>query len=464
MSRLSLHARLLLIAVASGVAALAFAAVAIGGVLERFVTQGLDERLDAQVTVLARAIDPRGRLDPARVVDLPGFAQPGSGWGWRVRTPAGEWRLGARIGDVATGRQPPHAPPRPPRDIAPPPPVPPRPDTGVPPPASPITPGDGTDADGARIHLRRMRMPVAGGTADIVAAAPRALVRRPIRAALGTLAGALAILGIGLAAATWVQLRLGLRPIRRLQGAVARVRRGADSALPLDQPRELVPLAEEINALIAQNAAGLANARHHVANLAHGLKTPLATLALRLEREGASAQARGLVAELDGRIAHHLRRARSAAPSTGERARTALAAVADDVAGALRHIHADRALDLTVVVPDDALVAVERQDLEEMLGNLIDNACRHAGSQVRIAATRQDAAWTITIADDGPGLPPEARTAALQPGVRLDEREPGYGFGLGIVVELAELYGGALTLDAAAIGGLCATLTLPRAA
>ncbi|WP_447407211.1 ATP-binding protein, partial [Clostridium perfringens] len=73
-------------------------------------------------------------------------------------------------------------------------------------------------------------------------------------------------------------------------------------------------------------------------------------------------------------------------------------------------------------------------------------------------------AWTITIADDGPGLPPEARTAALQPGVRLDEREPGYGFGLGIVVELAELYGGALTLDAAAIGGLCATLTLPRAA
>ncbi|WP_288936471.1 HAMP domain-containing sensor histidine kinase [uncultured Sphingomonas sp.] len=460
MSRLSLHARLLLVAGVSGLAALAFAAFAIGGVLERFVMQGLDERLDAQVTVLARAIDAQGRLDPARVVDLPGFSRTGSGWGWRVRTPAGEWRLGARIGDVADADRPP------PRDRHPPLPGPPPPSeaspVAAPPPPAPIMPGDVRGADGEPIHLRRLTMPVAGGTAEVVAAAPRALVRRPIRAAIGTLSGALALLGLGLAAATWVQLRVGLRPIRRLQDAVARVRAGDDNALPLDQPRELVPLAAEINALIAQNAAGLANARHHVANLAHGLKTPLATLALRLDREQASAEARGLVAELGERIAHHLRRARSAAPSAGTRARTELASVTRDVAGALRHIHAEREIAIRSTIPAQAAVAVERQDLEEMLGNLIDNACRHASAIVEINATPGDAIWAIDIADDGPGLSPAARAQALQPGVRLDERQPGYGFGLAIVAELAELYGGTLTLGAADMGGLRARLTLPR--
>ncbi|MGR6328852.1 sensor histidine kinase [Sphingomonas sp. XXL09] len=445
MTRLSLHARLLLIAAVSGIAALAFASVTIGGVLERFVMQGLDERLDAEVGMLARAITPDGRLDPARVADLPGFDTPGSGWGWRVRSVAGSWQCGAPIADA----QPRGGPP-----LAGPPAL---------PPAAGIAPGDGRDPDGRRIHLRRLVVPIGGGSAEIVAGAPRALVERPLLAARGTLAIALALLGAGLAAATWVQLRLGLRPIRALQGAVARVRAGSDAALPLDQPRELVPLAEEINALIAQNAAGLANARHHVANLAHGLKTPLATLALRLERDGASAEARALVAELDGRIAHHLRRARSAAPSAGERARSSLGEVATDVADALRHIHAERQIAVEVTVADDATVAVERQDLEEMLGNLVDNACRHATRMVEIATVAAERAWQVAVLDDGPGLAPDARAKALQPGVRIDERGEGYGFGLAIVAELAELYGGALTLDEAPRGGLAARLTLPKA-
>lgn len=445
MRPLSLHVRLLLIAAISGLAALAVASVAIGGVLERFVIRGLDERLDAQVGVLLRAVRPDGRLDPARVVDLPDFARPGSGWGWQVSGVAGQWRRGTPIGDVRLHDRPPLPGPM------------------APPPPGAIVPGEGRSASGVRIHLRRTLVPVGGGSVEIVAAAPRALVDRPLLAARGTLALALALLGAGLAAATWVQLRLGLRPIRRLQAAVARVRAGADAALPLDQPRELVPLAEEINALIAQNEAGLANARHHVANLAHGLKTPLATLALRLEREDASAEARALVAALDGRIAHHLRRARSAAPSAGARARTPLAPVAEDLAGALRHIHADRGVAIAVAVPADAALAVERQDLEEMLGNLVDNACRHAAARVSITAEAAAPAWRVRVADDGPGLPPDARARALQPGVRLDERGEGYGFGLAIVAELAALYGGSLALDAAALGGLEAQLTLPRA-
>ncbi|MDB5693264.1 MAG: sensor histidine kinase, partial [Alphaproteobacteria bacterium] len=271
------------------------------------------------------------------------------------------------------------------------------------------------------------------------------------------------LLGLGLVASIWLQLRYGLGPVRALRDAVARVRSGETGLLPADQPRELQPLADEVNALIRQNAAGLDHARRHLANLAHGLKTPLATLSLRLARDDAPAETRALVAQLDARIAHHLRRARSAAATTGQRARTNVAEVAADLIDAVVRVHADRALRFEADIEPSHIAAIDRQDLDELLGNLLDNAARHAGSLVRLSARTDGTMLDLAVEDDGPGMTEEQVTLALRPGARLDESGIGYGLGLSIVHELAELYGGTLRLGRSqALGGLLAGITLPR--
>ena len=440
--RLSLHARLLLVALVTSIAALLFAGLAIGRVLEHFVVSRFDERLDGQIAVLAGAVGADGRLDRRRVVALPGFERADGGWSWRVSSTAGTWSGGtalARVsfadgehggGEHGGG------------------------DHGA---AS----GRGLTAQGGVVVLRRMQLTRASGPVEVIAGGPQALARDPLLAAGGTLAGALALLAAGLAAATWAQLRFGLQPVRALRDDVARVRTGVAERLAADRPAELRPLAEEVNALIDQNRAGLDHARRHVANLAHGLKTPLATLSLRLAREGASAETRALVAQLDQRVAHHLRRARSAAATAGARARTPVAAVVDDLIAALAQIHVDRAIAFRASV-GDAAVAVERRDLEEILGNLLDNAGRHAAGVVRITAERSGRMLHVVIADDGPGMTEEEAARVTRAGVRLDESAPGYGFGLPIAIELAELYGGTVALDRSLIlGGLQVSLTLP---
>ena len=449
MRRWSLHTRVLIVATLTGLLALVFAAVAVGQVLERFVVRGLDQTLDTQIAVLGRALSADGRLDRSKVIELPGFEDPEDDWSWRVQTPAGDWRSGGQVVDV-----------RAPHDRR----APSRRDHGEN--KGRARPAEGRTPDGERVHLRVVTVRlIDGGSATITVGAPRKLVDRPLRAAQGTLLLALGLIGLAFAAATVLQLRFGLRPVRALRDAVARVRAGEAAHLPTDQPSELKPLTDEVNALIDQNHAGLENARRHVANLAHGLKTPLATLSIKLANEGVSTDARALVDELDTRIAHHLRRARAAAPSAGGRARTALAPLVDDLILALGHIHAERAL---TIATDDSVreageLAVERQDLEEILGNLLDNACRHATGSIAIGCRGDGSLATIEIDDDGPGLTPAEIAQAMADGVRLDEREAGYGFGLGISRELVELYGGRLLLArSTTLGGLHASVTLPR--
>lgn len=444
MRRWSLHARLLLIAALTGLAALVFATLAIGNVLERFVLRGLDQTLDTQITVLRRATDGQGRLDRSRVIELPGFDDPDDDWSWQVHSPAGDWRSGDQvIVDLRGTRGERH-------------------DKHKKRKAKPRA-AEGRNADGERVHLRRFIAPLAaGGSVEITVGAPRKLIDRPLRAAQGSLLLSLGLLALGLAGATLVQLRYGLRPVRALRDAVARVRVGESPHLPTDQPSELRPLAEEVNALIDQNRAGLESARRHVANLAHGLKTPLATLSARLAREGASADVRALVDELDTRIAHHLRRARAAAPSAGQRARADVGEVVADLIYAMQHVHADRMLTIEAAVDRLPPVAVDRRDLEEILGNLIDNACRHAVGRVRVTSRTAGPAVRVAVEDDGNGMSDEEVARAMQAGVRLDESAGGYGFGLGIALELVELYGGRLSLSRSGeLGGLEAALTLP---
>lgn len=443
----SLYGRLLVTALFATLAALAFAALSIGAVLDRFVMHGLDERLDAQIAVLAQAIRPDGSVDRARLVLAAPYDDPHGGWGWRIDAQ----------GKTIASPAPPdldamHPPPGPRLD---PPPFAERRDAHA-------RALDWRDRDGPR-HARSLTLATPGGPVRITASAPRAIVDRPLRAAMAPLLASLLLLGGALTIATLVQLRIGLRPLARMRESLAAIRSGAATALPDTQPSELAPLAREINALLAENAAALANARGHVANLAHGLKTPLATLALALPPRDPDGTLRAQVARIDHAVRHHLGRARAATPGGAMRVATPLAPVLADLADALARIHADRPVTAAVAIDPTLNVAVDRQDLDELLGNLLDNGWRWAASRIAVTAARTaDGRFVrLSVEDDGAGIPPDARVAALAAGQRLDERGDGHGFGLSIANELATLYGGTLTLESAALGGLAAIVTLP---
>ncbi|MGA7810029.1 ATP-binding protein, partial [Bradyrhizobium sp.] len=191
-------------------------------------------------------------------------------------------------------------------------------------------------------------------------------------------------------------------------------------------------LTDELNALFVQNAANLERARRHVSDLAHGLKTPLATLAIALRNQTRGADdLHGLVSLMDRRIRHHLGRARAAALIGPVRTRTPIASRVEDLGFVLGKVNADKNVTLTCTIPFDLAVACEQRDLDEMLGNVLENASG-AGADRRSVH--------LTIEDDGPGLSPEQMSQAVQIGQRLDESSPGFGFGLSIARELAELY------------------------
>lgn len=452
----SLYGRLVLLSLVATLAALVFAAFAIGTILERFVTAGLDDRLDAQIALLATAVRPDGSIDPARAPVAAPYDDPDSGWGWRITAPHGA--LASPVPPQAEGEELLPAPPPRLRDHG-------REDEGDHHFRTGPRPFDLHGTNGRIRHARLLTIATDAGPATIVAAAPRSIIARPIRAAMPPLLGSLALLGVALALATLVQLRLGLRPLGRLRESIAAIRAGAAQRLPDDQPTELAPLATELNALLDQNAAQLASARGHVANLAHGLKTPLATLAVALREPGRdpAGSLSAEIARIDGAIRHHLGRARAGVPGGATRQRTTLAPAVAALAAALTRIHADRGIAFTADVPPDLVVAIDAQDLDELLGNLLDNGWRWATQTLRLTATAAGATATITIADDGPGIPEPARATAVEPGRRLDESGEGHGFGLSIARELAELHGGSLMLGEAPGGGLTAVVTLPVA-
>ncbi|UVO53998.1 HAMP domain-containing sensor histidine kinase [Sphingomonas sp. SUN039] len=443
----SLYGRLLASAGLFIVIALVAAGLSIGNVLERFVMRGLDARLDAQISLLVRAVRPDGSLDTALAVDAPPFDRRGSDWAWQIRAPDQVLRSES----LGTAAMPdPVLQPRRERHWR---------ERGNEP-----RPVDGISRSGGAVHFRILTLETPRGPVVITAAGPRAIAERPLRQALVPLTWSLLILGIVLIAAIFLQLRFGLRPLRGLQASLAAVRQGQARHVPPDQPLELRGLVDELNALIDQNEAGLENARRHVANLAHGLKTPLAALRVKLDEGGHDPDGalRELAERMDASIRHHLARARAAAPGRPERQATPLHPHVADLVDTLARIHGDRKRAVEIAVASDLAVACDPQDLDEMLGNLLDNAWRWAGTTIRISATPAGTTVAITITDDGPGLTAEARDAALVAGRRLDERGDGHGFGLSITRELAELYGGTLALGEADSGGLAVTLTLPK--
>ena len=332
---------------------------------------------------------------------------------------------------------------------------------------------DGPQMQNLRVLSRRIALPgvTPDGTQEtrtfnFIVASDLSETEDDIRRFDRTLFWALAAFTLGLIAATIIQVRVGLLPLRRVREGLASIREGRARQLEGDFPREIAPLAGELNSLIAHNAEVVGRARGHVANLAHFLKTPLTVLA----NEAASTP--GPLAETVSRqvtsmrrqVDHYLARARAAGALDVLGTRTEVALVANDLARVLKRMHAEKMLSISVNVPGSLAFRGEREDLEEMMGNLIDNACKWARSRILVEAKATDSGrFILTVGDDGEGLEPEERSRAMERGERLDETVPGTGLGLAIVRDIAKLYGGVFTLCQSPLGGLEACLELPRA-
>lgn len=298
----------------------------------------------------------------------------------------------------------------------------------------------------------------------LIAAADESLMTEPMTRFSGALWLALGVLGSGLVVAALVQVFVGLAPLRKLHAALGKVRSGETPRLDGDFPDEIMPLVDEFNTVLTQNAEVVERARTQAGNLAHALKTPLSVLAN--AATGRSDElARLVVDQIDSarkQVDYHLTRAQTAATTRLPGMRTPLLPVIDGLVRTMRRIHAERELELNVgEMPVTLAFRGDAQDLQEMVGNLLDNACKWATHRVEVGAHRENGRLIITIDDDGKGLPAEQREAVIHRGVRADEQVPGSGLGLAIVFDIAQMYGGNLELGSSPQGGLQARLSLP---
>ena len=259
-------------------------------------------------------------------------------------------------------------------------------------------------------------------------------------------------------------VRGAIRPLEAIRRRLADVQKGTVRELPGAYPSEIQPLVDDLNALLAHHERIVTRANARAGDLAHGLKTPLAVLANeagRLTDRDLAATITQQVMLMRRQVDYHLAHARAAAAGAPLNAACAVAESVDALCRTMQRLHADRGVRIDVAVDPAHALRVRREDLDEMLGNLLDNACKWASSRVSVTSSRIGDRIAVVVDDDGPGLAPSLREEVLQRGVRADEAAPGSGLGLAIVRDISGLYGGAIALDSSPHGGLRATLTLP---
>ena len=259
-----------------------------------------------------------------------------------------------------------------------------------------------------------------------------------------------------------------LAPFRTLRAGLSSVRDGRSQGIEGEYPSEVQPLVNDLNALLDDRERAIARALTTAGDLAHGLKTPLAVLAQEAEQADAAghhelaATLRQQVERMQRQIDYHLAQARATASArTAPGLRCAVLPSVEGLVRTMRRLYAERELAIDVDVSPAHEIRGRREDLDEMLGNLLDNACKWARSRVAVSSSIDDANVVIAVDDDGPGLDPSLRAQVLQRGVRADQRTGGSGLGLAIVSDLAELYGGSVTLETSPLGGTRARLQLP---
>lgn len=444
--------------IVGGVVAILVALTVAGGGLvflfKRHVIRTIGDELNVYVNQLIAGIDvdAQGQLVVTRPPADPRFSEPLSGLYWQITADREQTLRSRSLWDTALTLQPDQPPP-------------------------------------GQIHLHEMggpahsrilaaerviRLKVAGQRVPVrvAVAADLARVSRAASGFARDLSIALALLGLVLALATAVQISLGLQPLRALRRGIADVRAGRVHHLPPAAPAEVRPLVDEVNALLDAQEREIARSRGRAADLAHGLKTPLAALtgdARRLREAGQKAIARDIenVAET---MSRHVDRELARARTRGAIRRkaglsTKLAPLVRALIATLARAPAGARVSFEQHVPDDLSIPMDRTDLAEVLGNVLDNAAQHAIARVRITARNGPTGAAIVIEDDGKGIAPEAQASVVERGVRLDERADGAGLGLAIVQDVLEVYGWRLALGKSeALGGLQATLAPVRAA
>jgi signal transduction histidine kinase len=451
----SLSFRLIVSSAIVAIVLLVSAAFLLNGLFQQALERNFDSRLRAALDGLLANVE----LNPQGVPQLQGpisdnrFTLPLSGWYWQISASdkkQGELASGSlleqRIAlDAAALSQ---------RD------------------KDGVASFSSVDSQGHNLRVIEQRLKLFGSQQDysFVVAGNFDELKAEVSAFRRALFAVLGLLGAGLLAAILAQVRFALRPLVEMQHRLNDIRSGKIELLHDDFPQEIQPVADELNLLVQSNFEIIDRARMQVGNLAHALKTPISVLTneARDSKGPLATKVKEQIDVMRDQVNLYLDRARRAARAQTIGASTDVEPVLQSLARTLQRINRDRNLSIKVEAPPTLRFRGERQDFEEMVGNLMDNACKWAKSSIEVRAAittngvEDGRQWmVITVDDDGPGIPPEKRSEALKRGQRLDESKPGSGLGMSIILETAGMYAGKVELAKADLGGLRVNLTLP---
>ena len=439
----SLTQRMIVIAAAWIFVLLAGGAFALDRVLTNAITRNFDAQLSYALNAMIASaeIGPDGEVRFSRPLGDQRFLEPYSGLYWQVTAPEAEPFRSRSLWDRAIN-------------------------TDEAPLSEELYAHDTYEfpQEPLRVLQRDVRLPGSDRLWRFQVAETRVGLNDQILVLRSTLGWSFAALGLGLVVLAALQAAYGLWPLRKVRRAISEIRSGRMNRVPTDFPPEIEPLVAELNGLIEHTEAQSEAARRHAGNLAHALKTPMAVLmneAMAREPDLAETVIRE-TGVMRRQINHHLARARAIGRRAAGHARAEVWPSLEAVARAVSRMHSHATVDITG--DRHAAVAGERQDLEEMLGNLIENAAKYGSGRVFVTVERNGEFIDILIEDDGPGIPEERRAELFGRGARLDTSKPGTGLGLSIVRDVVEIYGGKIILaESEDLGGLAATLRLPAA-
>lgn len=424
------------------------ALVATALLLGRFYRSHIEEHYDSHVfthveeLIAAVETGPDGELVLSREPTDPRFHRPDSGWYWEILSGDRPVIRSASLGEQAldlSGLQ---------LDES----------HGV-----QIVSGPGKQR--LRAQVAHVSYPHDPGSITFVATAPEMAIRDDVHDFYTHILTSFGVLGIGLSVAVIMQVMVALKPLNAIQSAISDIKAGKTERLPRTFPKDVQPLVDELNFLLDHNETLLKRARNQLSDLAHSVKNPLTVI--RNEARSLPGKQGQLILDqshvMANSIDHYLSRARIYGKQDAIGYRTSVKSVMGDLSYAVEHIHKDRNIHIELQCVEDKWFRGEAQDLEEMVGNLIDNACKWAKSRVVVSCESLEGKLALTIEDDGPGIAEEEIKTITRRGKRLDETTPGHGHGLGITEDIAMLYGGSLNFGRSEMGGLQAKLILPSA-
>ena len=445
----SLRARLVIGAFIWITAGVTAAGIFISALFRQHATELTDSEMRGHLDELASLIDinPQGEPELYRALSDPRFSQIGSGYSWQVS------RQGKRLIKSTSASS-----------------------DDLPVPSDPISNGEMKkltvpSGSEAMIVYETLFSPVPGSEPlRLQVNVDSGIIDRVLRTFNIALTFSLGLLAVALSAAAALQVVFGLQPMRRLGGALRAIRSGKTTHLPRSFPLEVQPVVDDLNSLIDVNGQMVVRARAQAGNLAHALKTPLAVLtdeAYQLQNRGQMEAANVILQQcqrMQRQIDYQIARARAAASRSVPGVNAPLPAAVTNIVSAMKRLYVAKDLEFEIVIEPNCIAMCDPMDLNEMLANLIDNACKWSTKRIAIRGTVNEKPnqAVIAVEDDGPGLPLESREMVFQIGRRLDERVPGSGLGLPIVRDLAQLYGGEVKLEDSPLGGLKAVLRLPR--